>query len=113
LHQLEGHVPEAPKLHTETCKIVWEKKAEEIYNLIRGLSPYPTAFTQLNGKMLKVFKATHEIISHASTPGKVESDGKTYLRFASADGWVYITELQLEGKKRMQVEDFLRGFRLS
>jgi methionyl-tRNA formyltransferase len=63
--------------------------------------------------MLKVFKATYEILSHSKTPGELESDGKKYLRFASADGWVYIKELQLEGKKRMQVEDFLRGFRLS
>lgn len=107
------HLPEAPKLHTETCKIDWEKKSVQVYNLIRGLSPYPTAFTQLKGKMLKVFKATYEIISPTLTPGEVESDGKTYLRFASADGWVYINELQLEGKKRMHVEDFLRGYRLS
>ena len=113
IHQMEGHVPEAPKLHTETCKIDWDKKSEEVYNLIRGLSPYPTAFTQLNGKMLKVFKATYEVITHAKSPGEVDSDGKTYLRFASPDGWVYMKELQLEGKKRMLVEDFLRGFRLS
>ncbi|MEN9953249.1 MAG: hypothetical protein RLZZ520_1517 [Bacteroidota bacterium] len=113
IHQLEGHVPEAPKLHTETCKIDWDKKSEDVYNLIRGLSPYPTAFTQLNGKMLKVFKATYEIVTHGSIPGQVETDGKTYLRFTSSDGWIYIKELQLEGKKRMQVEDFLRGFRLS
>jgi methionyl-tRNA formyltransferase len=63
--------------------------------------------------MLKVFKATYEIVTHGSIPGQVESDGKTYLRFASSDGWINIKELQLEGKKRMQVEDFLRGFRLS
>jgi methionyl-tRNA formyltransferase len=113
IHQMEGYVPEAPKLHTETCKIDWDKKSEEVYNLIRGLSPYPTAFTQLNGKMLKVFKATYEVITHAKSPGEVDSDGKTYLRFASPDGWVYMKELQLEGKKRMLVEDFLRGFRLS
>lgn len=113
LNQLDGHVPEAPKLHTETCKINWEKKSEEVYNLIRGLSPYPAAFTYLKDKMLKVFKSTYELISHSTTPGEVESDGKTYLRFASTDGWVYIKELQLEGKKRMQVEDFLRGYRLS
>lgn len=113
MHQLEGYIPEAPKLNTETCKIDWEKKSEEVYNLIRGLSPYPTAFTHLNGKMLKVFKATYEIIANQTSPGQVQSDGKTYLRFASADGWIYIKELQLEGKKRMQVEDFLRGYRLN
>ncbi|MFZ9588204.1 MAG: methionyl-tRNA formyltransferase [Chitinophagaceae bacterium] len=113
MNQLEGNVPEAPKLHTETCKINWEKKSEEVYNLIRGLSPYPTAFTYLNGKMLKIFKATYEMVANGTSAGQVESDGKSYLRFASTDGWVYIKELQLEGKKRMLVEDFLRGYRLS
>ena len=107
----EGSIPEAPKLHTETCKIDWQKNSIEVYNLIRGLSPYPGAFTFLNEKMLKIYKATVEEKSVSVAAGKFESDGKTYLRFAAVDGWVYVKELQLEGKKRMLVEDFLRGYR--
>lgn len=104
-------IPEAPKLHTETCKIDWQKNSIEVYNLIRGLSPYPGAFTFLNEKMLKIYKATVEEKSVPTTAGKFETDGKTFLRFAAVDGWVYVKELQLEGKKRMLVEDFLRGYR--
>jgi methionyl-tRNA formyltransferase len=105
------HLPEAPKLHTSTCNIEWTKQSEEVYNLIRGLSPYPTAFTNLNGKMLKVFKAKYELTTVQIAPGSFETDGKSYLRFAANDGWVYIEELQLEGKKKMKIEDFLRGYR--
>jgi methionyl-tRNA formyltransferase len=104
-------IPEAPKLHTETCKINWQKNAQEVFNLIRGLSPYPGAFTFLNEKMLKVYKAIVEEGSVSADVGKFETDEKTYLRFAAADGWIYVKELQLEGKKRMLVEDFLRGYR--
>ena len=111
MNQSDIHIPEAPKIHTETCKIDWQKEAQDIYNLVRGLSPYPAAFTTLDGKLLKVYKATVEAGHLHKTPGEYETDGKTYLRFAAADGWVYIKELQLEGKKRMLVEDFLRGFR--
>lgn len=111
MSQLDTHIPEAPKIHTETCKIDWHKEARSIYNLVRGLSPYPAAFTTLDGKLLKVYKATVEAGDLNKTPGEYETDGKTYLRFAAADGWVYVKELQLEGKKRMFVEDFLRGFR--
>lgn len=104
-------IPEAPKLHTETCKIDWQKNAQEVFNLIRGLSPYPGAFTFLNEKMLKVYSAKVEEGPVSTGAGKFETDGKTYLRFAAADGWIYVKELQLEGKKRMFVEDFLRGYR--
>jgi methionyl-tRNA formyltransferase len=61
--------------------------------------------------MLKVYKASFEVASFSKAKGEVDTDEKTYLRFAAADGWVYVKELQLEGKKRMLVEDFLRGYR--
>lgn len=105
------HIPEAPKIHTNTCKINWHAEAEAIYNLIRGLSPYPAAFTFLDGKILKVYKASVEESTNDKSAGEFETDGKTYLRFAAADRWLYIKELQLEGKKRMLIEDFLRGYR--
>ncbi|TKK66039.1 methionyl-tRNA formyltransferase [Ilyomonas limi] len=103
----------APKIFTETCKIDWTKPADEIYNLTRGLSPFPAAFTFLQNKLLKIYKAKKEICLHNAEPGSCKSDGKTYLKFACADGYIYALDVQMEGKKRMLIEDFLRGFRLN
>lgn len=102
----------APKLFTENCQVNWNDDVEKIYNLIRGLSPFPGALSTLDGKILKIYRATKEHAAHDHLPGKVISDGKTFLKFACADGYIHITDLQLEGKKRMLVEDFLRGYRL-
>jgi methionyl-tRNA formyltransferase len=101
----------APKIFTETCKIDWNHSIFSIYNLIRGLSPYPAAFTYLHDKMLKIYKAKKELHNSPKSPGTVETDNKTFLKFAASDGYIYVTELQLEGKKRMGVEEFLRGYR--
>jgi methionyl-tRNA formyltransferase len=105
----------APKIFTETCKIDWNQSVTDIYNLIRGLSPYPAAFTYLNEKTLKIYKAKKELHSPDSdwdTPaGSMETDNKTWLKFAGKDGYIHILELQLEGKKKMTVEEFLRGYR--
>lgn len=101
----------APKIFTETCRIDWSRPADVIFNLIRGLSPYPAAFTYLDGKLLKIFKADKKLSAPALAAGEYETDGKTYLRFAAADGYINVIELQLEGKKRMKVEDFLRGYK--
>ena len=101
----------APKIFTETCRIDWIKPTAEIYNLIRGLSPFPAAFTELDGKTLKVFRSEKELRPPGTAPGTHDTDGKTYLRFATPDGSIRITELQLEGKKKMSVGDFLRGYR--
>lgn len=102
----------APKIFKEHCAIDWNQPAHTIYNLIRGLSPYPTAFTRLNDKTLKVFKAELELKETGLAPGAFLSDGKTYLKFAAKDGFIRLTDLQYEGKKRMQVDEFLRGMRL-
>lgn len=101
----------APKLSTETSKIDWNKNVDEVYNLIRGLSPYPGAFTFLNSKSLKIYKAKKEVIKPLIAPGNFETDKKTFLKFACANGYICIAELQLEGKKKMSVQDFLRGFK--
>jgi methionyl-tRNA formyltransferase len=101
----------APKIHTATCKIDWHKSIDEIQNLIRGLSPYPTAFTELGDKTLKIFRSEKEPAVPTSRIGRWESDRKTYLKFAAKNGYLHIKDLQLEGKKRMNVEDFLRGYR--
>jgi len=101
----------APKLTTQTCMIDWNKSIRDIYNLIRGLSPFPGAFTELRDKTIKVFMAEKESAIPTSKPGRWESDGKKYLKFAAQDGYIYLKDVQLEGKKRMGIEDFLRGYR--
>lgn len=101
----------APKIFKETCRINWEMPVKNIYNLIRGLSPYPTAFTMLQDKTLKIFKAEKETAQHPHEPGSVHTDHKTYLKFAAPGGYISVTDIQLEGKKRMGVVEFLRGFR--
>ncbi|MCA0381445.1 MAG: methionyl-tRNA formyltransferase [Bacteroidetes bacterium] len=108
----EGQLKHAPKIFTETCQIDWNHSAASIHNQIRGLSPFPGAFTQLHGKMLKIFESRYSTEAHHQSPGSIDSDGKTYIRYAAIDGWVNILTLQLEGKKRMAVADFLRGYRM-
>jgi methionyl-tRNA formyltransferase len=103
----------APKIFTETCRIDWNQTLEAVHNLIRGLSPFPGAFTFLDQKMLKIYRGEKLSNSTNVQPGKYQTDGKTYLRFACADGFFNIKELQLEGKKRMNVEDFLRGYKFA
>lgn len=101
----------APKIFTETCEIDWHKTAGEIHNLIRGLSPYPTAFTELGDKTLKIFRSEKEAAIPTSRPGRWETDQKSFLKFACKDGYIRLKEVQLEGKKKMLIEDFLRGYR--
>ena len=101
----------APKIFTETCDINWNKNVDEIYNLIRGLSPYPAAFTFLNGKKLKIISSEKEKSKELAEAGKLFTDHKTFLKFAANDGFILLKEIQLEGKKKMKIEDFLRGWR--
>lgn len=106
----DSRLKHAPKIFTETCRIDFTKTVEEVHNLIRGLSPFPGAFTELNGKMLKIYRSEKEMTPVRITEGFHETDGKSFLKFACADGYVRIKELQLEGKKKMLIEDFLRGY---
>jgi methionyl-tRNA formyltransferase len=107
-----GELKHAPKIFKDDCKIDWNNQAQTIYNLIRGQSPYPTAFTFLNDKTLKVFKAEIEDKEPGIVAGGFLTDGKTYLKFAAKDGFIKLLDIQYEGKKRMLIEDFLRGMRL-
>jgi methionyl-tRNA formyltransferase len=107
----EHSLKHAPKIFTETCKIDWNKSTNEIYNLIRGLSPYPAAFTFLEGKKLKIFAADKEKTDKIIEPGKIFTDNKSFLKFATNDGFISVKEIQLEGKKKMNIGDFLRGWR--
>ena len=102
----------APKIFTETCQINWNESIDKVHNLIRGLSPFPGALTALDQKILKIYRSKKEMVQHTYPPGKVLSDGKTFLKFACVDGFIHILDLQLEGKKRMNAEDFLRGYRV-
>jgi methionyl-tRNA formyltransferase len=104
-------IKHAPKIFTETCQIDWTKTVDEVHNLIRGLSPFPGAFTQLQGKMLKVYRSKKEITTPQHAVGSMVTDGKQYLKFACSNGYVHVLELQLEGKKKMSVTDFLRGWK--
>lgn len=101
----------APKLSTDTSKIDWNRKAVEIHNLIRGLSPYPGAFTTLKGNMFKIYSSGYKNEPLRSEPGEFETDNKSYLRFAASDGYIYAKEVQAEGKRRMKIDEFVRGFR--
>jgi methionyl-tRNA formyltransferase len=106
-------IKHAPKIFKEDCQIKWEQPIEHVYNLVRGLSPYPTAWTTLNGKGLKIFKAAREHAKPSVAPGEVVTDNKTYLKIAAADGYLSLLEIQLEGKKRMDIEAFLRGNKIN
>lgn len=102
----------APKLFPNTCTLNFNKSVDEVYNHIRGLAPHPTAFTFLQDKKVKIFSASKEIIEHTNTIGTYNTDGKSYLKFACVDGFILAKEIQLEGKRRMNTEEFLRGWRL-
>ena len=108
-----GELKHAPKIFTEQCRINWHHTITQIHNLVRGLSPYPAAFTSLDQKTLKIYSCEAEPDNPSLSPGAFETDNKSYLKFAASDGWIQIKELQLEGKKRMGVEEFLRGWRRS
>jgi methionyl-tRNA formyltransferase len=111
LHMSE--IKHAPKIFKEDCKINWSGDLKTIHNLVRGLSPYPAAFTALEGKTLKIFAGEKVFSNMDVEPGSFETDGKTYLKFAARDGWYALHDLQLEGKKRMKTDEFLRGWRPS
>ena len=104
----------APKIFKETCKINWNETPEFIHNLIRGLSPYPTAWTEIlvnnTPHLVKIFSSSKENSNHNLTTGTCISDNKTYLKVACKNGFIHINELQLAGKKRLNIIEFLKGF---
>ena len=108
----EQNLKSAPKIFKEDCEIDWSRSTDTVYNKIRGLSPYPAAYTHLSGKVLKIYETNKGKPLHIPA-GQFETDGKTFLSFATKDGSLLIQTLQLEGKKRMNIEEFLRGYRFS
>lgn len=105
-----NELKEAPKITKEFCKIDINKSAEEIHNFVRGLSPSPCAFFQIDDEtILKIYKTSFENQIHEFPLGKIISDNKKYLKIATKDGFVFIEELQISGKKRMDIKSFLAG----
>lgn len=107
---IDQEIKHAPKIFKEDCKIDWQQTSEDIRNFIRGLSPYPAAWTKLHGKTLKVFQVERANEGTNKPIGEFYSDGKNYIRVNTKDGTLDVLDLQLEGKKRMKVQDFLRGY---
>lgn len=113
-----GELRPAPKIFKDTCRIDWNQPVKRIYDFIRGLSPYPAAWSELvqpDGEtvVMKIFETEKIIQSHQLTPGTLLTDGKTYIHVAAADGIIGIRALQLPGKKRLETDELLRGFRLT
>ncbi len=112
----ETQIKHAPKIFKDDCKIDWTKDSETIRNLIRGLSPYPASWTKLIHEKInkeipaKIYFAKQADKNEIATPGTIKTDGKTFLNVACGTGWLQIVDLQIAGKKRMKVDDFLRGF---
>ncbi len=104
----------APKIFKPDCKINWEKSSDQIYNFVRGLSPYPASWTELKKNndtlSLKIFQCKKEVLTHQLSIGTIYSDGKTFVKVVVSDGFIHLLDLQLAGRKKMQTEEFLRGF---
>ncbi|MBQ8243223.1 MAG: methionyl-tRNA formyltransferase [Bacteroidaceae bacterium] len=112
----ETELRPAPKIFKETCRIDWNIGVKRVYDFVRGLSPYPAAWTELvmpegGRQVVKIYETEKLFASHSLPVGQVDTDGKTYFRIAVPDGYVNLISLQLAGKKRMAVADFLRGYR--
>jgi len=107
-------IKHAPKIFKETCEINWNQPSKKVIDFVRGLSPYPAAWTKLNNKVYKIFKCSHQDHSGQSTVDSQlwHTDNKTLLNIKTVDGWVSIDEFQPEGKKRMSVVEFFRGNQL-
>lgn len=105
----------APKIFKDTCRINWSLTVKRVYDFVRGLAPYPAAWTELvmpdgRHQVVKVYGATKEMTEVAEPAGTIVTDGKRMMKVALSDGYLHLTVLQLAGKKRMAIEDFLRGF---
>jgi len=107
--QAQGSHKLAPKIFKSHCQIDWNNTGQSIINLVRGMSPYPAAYTLLNHKQVKVFMAQFEPNTTTEEPGKVLSDQKSYVKVSCLDGFVHLLDVQMESKKRMDIESFLRG----
>jgi len=109
--QDNSKVSKAPKIHSETCQINFDQTTDKVYDFIRGMSPFPAAWTTLNDLNCKIYKATKGYDAPIQEPGTMSTDGKKYLRFFTLDGFVEVQELKLQGKRKMSIKDFLNGYK--
>jgi methionyl-tRNA formyltransferase len=110
--QSDEAVSHAPKLNESTGEMSFDRPVSALHNLVRGLSPYPGAWCTFNGLRLRVYRSKPESTHTGMSPGSFDTDYKRYLRVAAADGWLYLEEVQWEGRKRMRIGEFLNGIRL-
>ena len=113
--QADTEATHAPKIFFETCEINFNQSTQDVHNFIRGLSPYPTAWTNLDGLKLKVFKAAIDVSSENvenHEAGKILTDQKNFIKIKTSDGFILLLDIQLEGRKRMSVKDFLNGYKI-
>jgi len=108
--QNDALASKAPKIFHDTCQVDFHQNTQQVHDFIRGMSPYPAAWTLLDGKTLKLLRSTKEMETPKTPPGSFETDNKSFLRIATLDGYVHIHELQLQGRKRMPTTMFLNGF---
>lgn len=109
--QDNSQVSKAPKIFHDTCAINFNQKTQQVHNFIRGLSPFPAAWTTIDGIELKIFLSKKEITEHQTPVGQVVTDNKTFLKFATEDGFIHALEIKLAGKRKMAVKDFLNGYK--
>jgi len=110
VEQDDSEVSHAPKLNSENTEINFAQPVRKVYDFIRGLSPYPVAWTKFDNKRAKIREASIDITAPNSTPGTVRTDNKKYLKYSCTDGFLNVKEIQLSGKKNMKVRDFLNGY---
>ena len=118
IQQVRVPIADTDNVFKDTCRIDWNQPVKRIYDFIRGLSPYPAAWTELvqpdgTTVVLKIFETEKIEHPHESAPGTLQTDGKTYIRIAGTDGWIGVRALQLPGKKRLKTDELLRGFKLT
>ena len=113
-------IKHAPKIFKETCEIKWDQSGDQVKNFVRGLSPYPAAWTMVAGKVFKIFKVSvvkssdhAESADHVKGSDAFTTDNKNYIHIKTGDGWIALHEIQPEGKKRMTVPEFFRGNKLT
>lgn len=104
-----GEIKHAPKIFKETCEINWNQSSESIRNFVRGLTPYPAAWTILNEKTFKIYGVSVVDFKNESSDDPIITDNKDYLYIKTSNGWISIDELQPEGKRRMNIQEFFRG----
>jgi len=112
LPQDESQVSKAPKIYKETCELHFDKTAKQVYDFVRGMSPYPGAWTTIDGKEFKILKAEISDESAIETPGTLITDNKRFLKFACIDGYLVCKEVKMAGKKQMDIKSFLNGYKI-